>query len=376
MSYSLPFSRVHIVGTGLLGTSIGLGLVEAGATVTLEDQSPSRAALAAEYGAGIVDTPPAERGEHSASAVELVVVATPPDVTADVVLDALTKYPQATVIDVASVKSRVVDQVMASATPATGAVSQRFVGTHPMAGRERGGPTNARVDLFTGRPWVITPVADTPAALLTPVGELIRALGATVHTMSPSAHDHAVAVVSHLPQLASSALAAQLDRVAEDALALTGQGLRDMTRIAAGDHELWSQILHHNAETVLPLLALFRQSVEALEHALQAAASEGATRSLAEALQAGARGARQIPGKHGGQSRFATLLVVIDDRPGQLAALLGDVGALEVNLEDMSLEHSPGAAVGFVELSVNGEIVDRLATDLRARGWPIAGESS
>ncbi|MEX2441950.1 MAG: prephenate dehydrogenase/arogenate dehydrogenase family protein, partial [Pontimonas sp.] len=144
MSHSLPFSRVHIVGTGLLGTSIGLGLVEAGATVTLEDQSPSRAALAAEYGAGIVLTPPAEGGENPDSAVQLVVVATPPDVTADVVLDALARYPRAAVIDVASVKSRVVDHVMASALPATGAVSQRFIGTHPMAGRERGGPTNAR----------------------------------------------------------------------------------------------------------------------------------------------------------------------------------------------------------------------------------------
>jgi len=363
-----------------LGTSIGLALRETGAQVTLEDQSPSRAALAAEYGAGVVSSPSPDRDEHGDSddhgdGAELVVVATPPDVTAHVVLEALAKHPHAVVIDVASVKSSVVQTVLASASSPALRASERFLGSHPMAGRERGGPTSARVDLFTGRPWVITPVSDTPAELVSAISALIRLLGATVHTMSPDEHDGAVAVVSHLPQLASSALAAQLEGVSEDALALTGQGLRDMTRIAAGDHELWSQILHHNAETVLPLLAQFRRSVEGIEDALRAAAADGTTRSLAEALQAGVHGASRIPGKHGSRSRFATVLVVIDDRPGQLAALLADVGALEVNLEDMSLEHSPGAPVGFVQLSVRAEVVDRLTADLSARGWPIAGES-
>ncbi|AVG24131.1 prephenate dehydrogenase [Pontimonas salivibrio] len=375
MSESLPFSRVHIVGTGLLGTSIGLALVEAGAQVTLEDQSPSRAALAAEYGAGSVHTAVSREHDELAANVELVVVATPPDVTATVVSHALAKYPQAMVIDVASVKSSVVDAVMASASPDDSGARKRFLGTHPMAGRERGGPTSARVDLFTGRPWVITPVSDTPVELIGAVSALIRVLGATVHTMTPADHDHAVAVVSHLPQLVSSALATQLQSVSEDALSLAGQGLRDMTRIAAGDHELWAQILQHNAESVLPLLDHFRNSVDSLEKALHAASTEGTQRALAEALHAGASGVSRIPGKHGGQSRFATLVVVIDDRSGQLAALLSDVGALEVNLEDMSLEHSPGAPVGFVELSVSTEVVDRLAADLSARGWPIAGES-
>lgn len=374
MSDTVAFSRVHIVGTGLLGTSIGLGLVNAGTTVTLEDQSPSRAALAAEYGAGTVVTPSVAHAGHRSVDVELVVVATPPDVTPDTVLAALQAYPQAAVIDVASVKGMIVERVAALSESDPG-VAKRFVGTHPMAGRERGGPTNARVDLFTGRPWVITPVPETPGELVAAVASLIRTLGATVHTMSPDEHDQAVAVVSHLPQLVSSALAHQLEGASVDALALSGQGLRDMTRIAAGDHELWSQILRHNAHTVLPLLTQFRQGVQVLEDALQAAWSEGSTRSLAEGLHAGARGAGQIPGKHGGSSRFATLVVVIDDRPGQLATLLADVGALEVNLEDMSLEHSPGAPVGFVELSVTQDVVERLAADLSARGWPVAGES-
>lgn len=375
MSESLPLSRVHIVGTGLLGTSIGLALVEAGATVTLEDQSPSRAALAAEYGAGSVRTATSAEHDDFAAEIELVVVATPPDVTTAVVLEALVAYPQAVVIDVASVKSRVVEGVLASELSPTHRASERFVGTHPMAGRERGGPTSARVDLFTGRPWVITPVSDTPVELVAALSDLIRVLGATVHTMTPVEHDHAVAVVSHLPQLVSSALAAQLHNVSEEALSLAGQGLRDMTRIAASDHELWAQIFHHNAESVLPLLEHFTHSVDSLKKALYAASTEGTQRALAEALHAGSVGVSRIPGKHGGQSRFATLVVIIDDRPGQLAALLSDVGGLEVNLEDMSLEHSPGAPVGFVELSVSTEVVDRLATDLSARGWPIAGES-
>ena len=356
------FSRVHIIGTGLLGTSIGLALIEQGTSVTLADQSPSRAALAAEYGAGVVSSSP--------EAVECVIVATPPDVTAQVATQSLQDFPDALVIDVASVKSGIIAEV--SAHPEAGT---RFVGTHPMAGREKGGPTQARVDLFTGRPWVICPTSETPETLTDRVSQLIRSLGATVHTMSPTEHDQAVAIVSHLPQLVSSVLAAGLTDAPSEALSLAGQGLRDMTRIASSDHELWSQILQHNAEALRGALAVLRTQLDRVESAVADAEDSGSLRGLAEVLQAGAEGAARIPGKHGGSARFATLTVVIDDRPGQLAALLTDVGDLGVNLEDMGLEHSPGAPVGFVALSVLPDAAEGLATDLASRGWRIAGES-
>ena len=362
MTQSLPFSRVHIIGTGLLGTSIGLGLREQGVSVTLADQSPSRAALAAEYGAGVVSDAPTH--------CDLVVVATPPDVTASVVTEALEAHPHAVVIDVASVKSAILEAVAKSSR-----ATDRFLGTHPMAGRERGGPTQARVDLFTGRPWVVCPTEDTPPEVVESVSQLIRGLGSSVHMMSPRDHDEAVAVVSHLPQLVSTTLAAQLRSTPAEALALAGQGLRDMTRIASSDGDLWAQILSHNAGVLRTHLARLRTDLDAVDRALEAAQSAGQQRGLVEALQAGSEGASQVPGKHGSSARFATLTVIIDDTPGQLAALLTDVGQLQVNLEDMSLEHSPGAAVGFVSLAIVPEAAEQLASDLSERGWRIAGES-
>ena len=361
MTDSPAFSHVHIIGTGLLGTSIGMAISSHGGAVSLEDLSPARASLAAEYGAGTT--------EAASASTELVVVATPPDVAASVVQNALERFPDAVVIDVASIKAPIVDAVASAG-------HERFLGTHPMAGREKGGPTQARSDLFVGRPWVVCPTPETPSDLLGRVEELIRLLGATVYRMDASEHDHAVAVVSHLPQLVSSALSATLDSAPDQALELAGQGLRDMTRIAASDAELWSQILQHNAPAVRAELAALRARLERVDRALWNASEQGVRRELAEELEAGVAGVARIPGKHGRSDRFTTITVVIDDRPGQLASLLSDVGDLGVNLEDMGLEHSPGAPVGFVSLSVLPSAAAGLVSDLVDRGWRVAGETS
>ena len=149
-----------------------------------------------------------------------------------------------------------------------------------------------------------------------------------------------------------------------------------MTRIAASDSELWSQILQHNAVAVRAELRALREKLESLDSALEHASREGARRQLAEAIEAGGAGAARIPGKHGRSDRFTTITVVIDDQPGQIASLLTDVGDLGVNLEDMGLEHSPGAPVGFVSLSVAPEAAQGLVVDLVSRGWRVAGESA
>ena len=355
---TLPASPVLIIGTGLLGTSIGLALREAGGEVWLSDQSPSSLSLAVDYGAGVSYSD--DLGEP-----ELCIVAVPPDVTAQVVRDLLERFPHASVIDVASVKAEIV---------ATVGDTDRFLGTHPMAGRERGGAMAARVDLFTGRPWVITPTKKTSPELLSTARGLISLLRATIHEMSPVEHDKAVAAVSHLPQVVASAMAARLRGVSPGALDLAGQGVRDVTRIAGSDVGLWLQILGQNAAAVTPLLADLISDLQGLELALGDVTTPGAKRAVADLLARGSEGVAQLPGKHGGSARFASLVVVIDDRPGQLARLLHDVGSLEVNLEDMTLEHSPGAQVGFVELSVVPSAASQLALDLTERGWRIAGE--
>lgn len=349
--------QVHVIGAGLLGASIGLGLRASGVDVTLEDASPTTVALAADYGAGRVR-------ESADPEPALVVVATPPDVTADVVEGALRRFPHAVVTDVASVKLAPFETLTKRGVDLT-----NYVGSHPMAGRERGGAIMARADLFTARPWVICRDEETPAGALALVEAVALELGATPIEMTPQEHDRAVGIVSHLPQAVSSLLAGRLLPASEQTIGLAGQGLRDTTRIASGQPELWVQILSANREHVVAALDALQADLAAFTDALRDPEAPGARRTLADMLSAGNRGVARIPGKHGSSERFVTLTVLIDDRPGQLASLLTELGDLGINMEDLRLEHSPGAQIGFVEIAVLPEVAERALADLTERGW-------
>ncbi|UTX53724.1 prephenate dehydrogenase [Leucobacter aridicollis] len=348
---------VHIVGAGLLGASVGLGLRERGVDVTLEDLSPTAVALAADYGAGRIRD--AADPEPS-----VVVVATPPDVVADAVERALAEFPDAVVTDVASVKLAPYLELVRRGAPL-----KNYVGSHPMAGRERGGAIMARADLFTARPWVICRDRDTPAEALSLVEAIALDLGGVLTEMTPEEHDRSVGLVSHLPQVVSSLLAARLVSAEEQAIALAGAGLRDTTRIAASDPELWVQILGANREPVVALLEEFSADVAAFTAALRDVDAPGAKRSVADLLAAGGRGVGRIPGKHGSSERFITITVLIDDTPGELGRLLTELGELGINMEDLRLEHSPGAQIGFAEIAVLPEAAERAVADLTERGW-------
>lgn len=351
--------QVRVVGTGLLGTSIGLGLTSLDVDVVLDDVSPSTLALAVDYGAG--------RRAAAADAPALVVVAVPPDVVARVVADELARFPDALVTDVASVKAGPL-----AALQADGAPVERYLGSHPMAGRERSGPIAARADLFLGRPWVIAPHEGSTPEQAVLLESLALDLGAIPVRLPADRHDDAVAVVSHAPQLVASLLAARLVDAPDHATDLAGQGLRDTTRIAASDPAMWVQIVSANAARVLPVLADLRDDLDALLAALEEPTAPGAQRAVADLLAAGNDGVARIPGKHGVDLRTTTLTVLIDDRPGQLARLLTEIGELGVNLEDMRLEHSPGAPIGIVEVSVLPEAAGGLEADLTRRGWRVA----
>lgn len=182
--------RVHVVGTGLIGTSLGLALTRAGGVVTLEDISSTNAALARDLGAG--ETPGAASDVLSP---DLVVVATPPDVTAACVAESLERWPEAVVTDVASVKVAILDSLRSR-----GADLSRFCGSHPMAGRERNGAVSGRHDLFHGRAWVLTPTDETSEVAVALVRSVASSVGAAVVTLDPADHDAAVASVSHVPQ--------------------------------------------------------------------------------------------------------------------------------------------------------------------------------
>jgi prephenate dehydrogenase len=356
---SAPFSHVHIVGTGLLGTSAGLALRDRGVSVTLEDASPQALSLAEDYGAGVRLGP----GDPEP---QLVIVATPPDVVADVVVRQLEAFPSALVMDVASVKAAIARDVASASDH-----SARFVPTHPMAGRERGGAVSGRSDLFTARPWVICPQGSD---VLDGIRALVVSLGALPIEMSPEEHDDAVALMSHVPQLVSSLTAARLRGASELALGLAGGGIRDVTRIAQSDPTLWIQILAANSAPIASHLKTLRDDLDQVLGALEKIDSAGSQKILAEALGAGVSGVSRLPGKHGTSAAFASLIVVIDDSPGELARLLTQLGEWGVNLEDLRLEHSPGAQVGFADLTLAPEVVTDVESRLRDAGWRIAGE--
>jgi prephenate dehydrogenase len=360
---------VRVVGTGLLGASIGLGLATRGVDVVLADPSPSALALARDLGAGRLPQP--EDAEPA-----LVVVAAPPDVTAAVVAAELAAHPAAVVTDVASVKAGLLAELTAS-----GADLSRYVAGHPLAGRERSGAVAARGDLFAGRPWVLSPAPASRSEAAAAVRDLVLDLGATPVTMDAAEHDEAVALVSHTPQVAASLVAARLRQAGPEAVALAGQGLRDVTRIAASDPGLWVQILAANAAPVAAVLRGLRDDLDDVLTALEQLACEGrgapapgARTALARAIAAGNEGRARIPGKHGSApTTYAVVTVVVPDRPGQLGRLFGDMGEVGVNLEDLHLEHSPGQPVGLAELAVLPAERSRLETALRERGWTVHG---
>ncbi|HAQ59393.1 MAG TPA: prephenate dehydrogenase, partial [Microbacterium sp.] len=244
---------------------------------------------------------------------------------------------------------------------------------HPLAGRERGGAISARSDLFIGRPWVVCRDEGTSSADLAVVEGLALDLGAMPLEMTPEEHDLSVAYVSHVPQLVSSLLAARLREAPAPSLGLAGQGVRDTTRIAASAPELWTQILGANSQPVVAVLDQLAADLGRVTDALRDPDAAGSRRTIADTMQRGNEGVERLPGKHGQNRRFEQLVVMVNDAPGQLARLFSDLGDLGVNVEDLRLEHSPGAAFGLAEISVEPGIVAYATAGLEERNWRIAG---
>lgn len=346
---------VHIVGAGLIGTSIGLALRQTDVDVWLSDHSHEHVRTASGLGAGV---PRPTEGSP-----QLVVVAVPPDHIGAEVVAALENDPKAVVTDIGSVKGLPLAEVGDHVAPAD---LSRYVGGHPMAGSERSGPLAASAELFGGRPWAITPDVHADAAAVAVVEALALRCGALPIRLSPVEHDRAVARTSHVPHLLAVLTAAQLRDAVPEHLTLSGQGVRDVTRIAAGDPDLYGQIIRANGAAVVELLTGLRAELGDLIEAITAPDSE----PLTEVLQRGVDGTRAIPAKHGGPQLDTTLVqVAVSDTPGELARLLREVGDIGVNLEDLRIDHDPGRPTGLAELTVTASSAEDLRTALSARGW-------
>lgn len=344
---------IEIVGVGLIGTSIALACRRAGIDVLLSDTSAEHVRTATGLGAG--------RAKEPGDVPEVVVVAVPPDHLGDAIAAALDAAGEETVVtDVGSVKAAPLAAV--AGHPAVA----RYVGGHPMAGSERSGPLAATADLFAGRPWAICRHEKAAATAVRRITSLVEACDAVPVMLTPAEHDKAVARTSHVPHLLSSLVAGTLAGAAPEHLALTGQGIRDVTRVAAGDPALYSQIIGGNSTAVADLL---REVRDRLDLALDAVAG-GDRVGLESLLAHGLAGTRAIPGKHGGPVQpVAAVHVAVPDHPGELARLFADVGASGVNIEDVRIDHEQGREVGVVELDVAENRAEELLVALESKGW-------
>ena len=342
--------KVRIVGSGLIGTSIGLGLVQRGISVQMVDSDPDAQALAIDLIGGVeVSTP------------EIVVLALPTSKLPLVIESEFELNPHSTFMDVGSVKNEVLHHVKTIA-----GLSARFLPTHPMAGREIGGAASARADLFQGRSWILTPDQDCSSESKDLVLELITQLGATPIELPADAHDAAVARISHLPQIAASLVAKQLTGTPAEWMELSGQGLRDTTRIAGSDQNLWKEIIFSNRTEIAELLINLQNDLSKMINSLDDPSK------IAELIAAGRDGKAMIPGKHGGKAReYSYLPIVIDDKPGQLAAIFNECAAMQVNVEDLSIEHSPGQLSALITLSLSAVDAEKLSNHLTSIGWNV-----
>jgi prephenate dehydrogenase len=343
-------SSVRIVGAGLIGTSIGLALAAKNIAVEMIDLDSRSQALARDL-----------TGAVSISEPELIILATPLRALSQVINEQYKLNPNSTFMDVCSVKVEPLEKVKASALPL-----RQFVGTHPMAGREVGGAESARGDLFLSRSWIITADLETDPEAISKVRWLIELLGATCVELDAQSHDAAVARVSHLPQITATLLAGSLHGVTPQWLDLAGAGLRDTTRIAASDENLWKEIINSNSRELKGLLTNLYQELGAVIDSIDD------QEKIAAFMRKGRDGRNLIPGKHGGKAREYTYLpIVIDDKPGQLGAIFNECAAMSVNVEDLAIEHSPGQLNALITLALSADDAVKLSNHLSAIGWNV-----
>ncbi|MGH2812275.1 MAG: prephenate dehydrogenase/arogenate dehydrogenase family protein [Actinomycetota bacterium] len=365
MARGRPGRTVAVIGTGLMGGSLGLACLARGAAeeVIGYDSDPQRLDEAIGRGAITRAAPSlAEAGEGA----DLVIVATPVSSIPEVFDALVPELPEGVIVtDVGSVKSSLVREIERRSPDRI-----RFVGGHPLAGSEEEGIEAAAADLFEGCVWFLTPTDRSEAEACRELVRFASELGARAVFIDPERHDELVALTSHLPQVVSSALMhfAAAAATAEGGVPLIASGgFRDMTRLAGSSPELWVQILRENRDGVLKVLGGFAQSLESITAAMRSGEWEAIRAVLAEA-----RGARSsMPGKPGLEVQtLVEIRVPVPDRPGVIAEVTTALGEAAVNIEDFEIRHSPAGGRGEIRLWVQGADAAELAEKaLRSAGF-------
>jgi prephenate dehydrogenase len=353
--------RVAVVGTGLIGGSIGLGLARRdGWTVVGFDVD--RAAALAARDRGAVDEV-ADDLEQAARGADLVVIAVPTDRAPEVLSDlAATAGPATVVTDVGSAKVEIV-------TAGAASFGDRFVGGHPMAGSERHGIEAAESSLFEEAWWILTPTAATSSEAYARVNDMATTLGARGVAIEPGLHDALVARLSHLPQLVASAIVDVAGATDKEALLhLAGAGFRDVTRIAASQPDMWVGIIRSNTEAVLASLT----NLDGRLATVRAMIENGRWSELGEWLSAARTARLELFAKPDLGADPVALSMVVPDRPGVLAEVTTAAGRLGANIEDLRIVHSTEGGQGRLELVVSGtEPAEILAAELIHLGYRV-----
>ncbi len=341
--------RAGLVGTGLIGGSLGLALRARGWHVTGDDANRAAAERAQQLGA--IDVVGLD------ATAELTFVAAPVRaISAEV--QRLLGSISGVVTDVGSVKATM---VAAIADP-------RFVGGHPMAGSEQIGVEGADADLFEGAVWVLTPVEGTNPEAYALVRSVVSSLGAEVVALPPERHDALVAVVSHVPHLTAAALMAIAGERAEEhaaLLRLAAGGFRDMTRIAAGSPAIWPDICQENRAAIVEGIERLRATLGDLRDAV----AEGRRDDLLTRLTTAQATRLNLPQRVGRPAEVAEIRVPVPDRPGVLAEVTTLASELGVNIDDLEIAHSSEGEAGVLILLVDAATADRFRAGLVARGF-------
>ena len=341
--------RATVIGTGLIGGSVGMALRKQGWHVSGQDLDEEVMAEAVAVGAADAT------GLDPAS--DLVVIAAPVGAVADLALDALDRT-NAVVTDVGSTKSAICEAVG----------HPRFVGGHPMAGSEQDGLAGAVSDLFGGAMWVLTPLEDTDEAAFATVRSVVRSFGAETLALPPAVHDEMVAHVSHVPHLTAATLMNLADVASVEhrsLLRLAAGGFRDMTRISAGRPTIWPDICVANQRAIVEGLD---DLIEALS-GVRKLVSEHNRQGILDLLES-ARSARlNLPVGFGPADNLVELAVPIPDRPGEIAAIATLAAELDVNIFDLEISHSGEGRQGIMVLVVDEARSERFMGGLMARSY-------
>jgi prephenate dehydrogenase len=354
--------KLAIVGTGLIGASIGLAAKRMGVeSVSGYDPDPEALSVAAERGA--VDQPATSLVEAVEEA-ELAVVAAPVATLASEVAATLDASDgRCTVTDVGSTKG-----ALCAAVPDR----TRFIGGHPVCGSEARGPAHGSAELFDGATWFLTPVAETEPERYRLLHGFVASLGAVPVAVDPTAHDRLLAITSHMPHALANLILNQAGAVRVDGhepLATAGGSLRDMTRVAGANPRIWVDIFLENAEAVRATLAEHRRRVEELERALEAGDPGWLARWIGEA--AGNR-RRLLTEAYADVGALQRVQVHVPDRPGVLSGITQALGAEQINIEDFELQHLSPERGGTLSVLVSGEEEARRAAELlESQGYAV-----